>query len=476
MSLLVLLACLKRAPVSPLDGAVGEVGDCATWEDVYLARALNRQTNTVEHQGNSAELLVDGVQSFDRRIRLAAEADVLLVKTFIYADDEIGQLTTALLKQRAEAGAVVVLQVDIKGSISGLEDVVAAFDGGLPQLAGLEEAGVVVVYTNVPGQSKELEAWVSDRAEATEWSDRPKQRSLWNFDHFDHEKYWIAGTMNADGELVYEAILGGMNIASEYAYGGTNQTDDVSGRGGWRDLDVALRGPVVNDVVARYLDLLALNGPEALPFDAEVLNPPQPEAGTVKARFVWNQPAVLNERRIEQAVKTHVAHTPEGEIIRLSMAYFAPGPGLMRSFRASLRRGRRLAVITNSPISIDVPLVADASRSAYAQLLRVHPNAALYEWQPSPGHQTLHAKAASFGTCGPVMIGSANLDGQSSEHNSESVVFLQDPQLRAAFDAMFDADIDESLRITVGDIERASLWKRLKGRGIYRAGWYFLSL
>ncbi len=476
-------AAVDRAP-SAADWALAGQDDCAAWDSPRLARRLDRRTGSVERAGNRAELLVDGVASFARRLERAREADVILVKTFIFTGDEVGREIAELLSQRAREGAVVIVQYDIKGSIEGLPELLGMLDlspdsvwlGDKPLLAEMAAAGVVVVPTNVPrrARSRGLEELASEQTTALQWL-----TNIQNLDHYDHEKYWITGRFE-EGGLTYEAILGGMNIASEYAYGGTDRVDPETGRGGWRDTDVALAGPVVDDILERYFDVLEHNLGDPLPAGVRArLTPPQPEAGGARARFVWNQPALGNKRHIERLYRALVDATPEGGVVRLASAYFAPGWRVHRKLEGHLDEGR-LAVITNSPESIDVPLVTDAARARYRQLLRASPEAALFEWRARPdlGHQTLHSKVASFGDCGPALVGSANLDGLSSEHNSESVVVILDPDFRRDFDAMFEADLAPGAvsRVTAEKIERTPALKRAWQAVVLALGWRYLGL
>jgi len=474
------------APAADADWALGPADDCAAFDDPTLSQRLDQRTSSVERPGNRAELLVDGVSAFERRRVSAREADVILVKTFIFSEDDAGRNIARQLASRARAGAVVILQYDLKGSLAP-DELIGSVDlsPGMnwlrdkPMLAELVDAGVLVVPTNVPRREAPLAGQLKrgvierDRAAIT-----PLQRitGLVNFDHYDHEKYWLTGRFDAEGRLVYEAILGGMNLASEYAFGGTTKVDSVSGRAGWRDTDVALRGPVVNDIVARYLDVLDFNLETALPEALRAaLNPPQPEAGEARARFVWNQPALGNDRQVERLYRELVRATPAGGTVRLASAYFTPGRRLNRPLERHLEEGR-LAVVTNSPDSVDVALVTAASRARYESLLKQSTHAALFEWvsRPELGAATLHSKTASFGTCGPAIVGSANLDGQSSEHNSESVVMIRDPDFRREVDAMFDADLAASRRYTLEDVEATPRGTRIWQRIVYTLGWRWL--
>ncbi|MCB9744914.1 MAG: phosphatidylserine/phosphatidylglycerophosphate/cardiolipin synthase family protein [Alphaproteobacteria bacterium] len=317
-----------------------------------------------------------------------------------------------------------------------------------------------------------------DELAAEEGGERPPRVRV--APKFDHEKYWITGKRDADGALVLTAIMGGLNTASEYAYGGTPRVDAGTGRGGWRDTDVELRGPVVNDIVERYLRAAETHLGSRLEASVrERYNPPQAPAGEVQARFVWNHPRVNNQRRIEKAYQTLIRATPPGSPVAIATAYFAPGRRVGKPLAFALRRGTRVDVLTNSSDSIDVWFVSSASRFEYRRLARVGGDLGLHEWRPNEeaGLFTLHSKQASFGACGPVIVGSANLDAQSSEHNSESVVILRDPAFRASFDAMMQEDLSERRAVVLDpdEVNRPGLWKRFKEAVVYTTLWYWLS-
>lgn len=480
---LLLLACAAhraRAPETPA---------CDLPAGPALERRLDRRTDSELRQGNAVDLLVNGAESFPRRLALARDADLILVKTFIFEDDEIGRQVATLLAERAAAGATVVLQYDIKGSTRGMGELLDMADQSdqpewlreKPLFTRLRKAGVIVVPTNVPRSERGMERWLGARERARQdiaqvsWFSRVL--GVRNLGHFDHEKYWITGRRQPDGTVELSAILGGLNIASEYAYGGTPLTDPGTGRGGWRDTDVLVRGPAALDIYDRYCDLLSLNKRHP-GFDPAAWRSPQPAAGEAEVRFVWNQPAFGNRRSVERLYRTLIQSTPSGGQIHIESAYFTPGRFLREPLEDALRRDVKLSVLTNSPESVDVPLVVDASRSAYALLNRADPSAQLYEWIPQPGAglNTLHAKTASFGACGPVIIGSANLDGLSSERNSESVVLVRDPTLRAEHDAAMGQDFSPACATPVGEQVTDGSWLgvRVWRRFVYFVGWSWL--
>lgn len=486
LPLLLLGACAGRPSGAISEAAPPVVEDCAAWDDPRLTRRLDLLTGSVEREGNRAELLIDGVRAFARRYENSADAELIFVKTFIFYEDEAGEAVARLLSERARAGAEVWFQYDQKGSIRGPDDVqnmLAMADdeeqllGELPLVRQMREAGVHVIASNPVRRVKGIVRWgefVDDWSEA-----RAADRTVRILPRFDHEKYWITLNPTADGDRELRVILGGLNIASEYAYGGTPQKDAVTGRHGWRDTDIELRGPVTNDVVSRYLDLIEIHsGARLAPGERGRLNPAQGVKGAAKARFVWNHPILGNKRHIERLYNELIDATPDGAPIQIATAYFAPGRRVTRPLYRAARDGHPLTVITNSTESVDMWFVTSASRHEYRRLSRINPDLGLYEWLPQPeaGWFTLHSKQAAFGRCGPVIVGSANLDAQSSEHNSESVVAVRDAQLRSDFDQMFAADLSAGRvsRVDPAELDRVGPIERLKELTIYTLLWYWL--
>lgn len=481
----------RRPPVAPgpPDPTLGPPEDCAVWESASLQRALDRKTESTERRGNAVTLLDDATAAWARRVENTRDADLVLIKTFIWSDDEVGRAAEALLVERARAGAIVVVQYDFKGSMEGLGDLLAAWgaDGDapppdLPHMARLAAAGVHVVPTNVPRKASEVRRVVRETRDAHSGVDAStiaRFRSLDHLDHLDHEKYWITGKMGAGGQVELTAITGGRNIASEYAYGGTTRVDAGTGRGGWRDTDVEVRGPVVEDIVRRFFDGVELNRTLPVPgLVREQWQVPQTPVGDARVRFVWNQPALGTGRRVDRAYRLLLRDMPAPAIARVETAYFAPGPSLRREMARTLRRGGRLLVLTNSPGSTDMQIVAAASRAAYRQLLDTSPSVALYEWRARPdlGFATFHGKSASFGACGPVVVGSANLDGLSTRHNSESVLLVRDPAFRVAYDAMVERDLSEatSSPVSSGDLAASLYIEKAWALFVYTWLWSWL--
>lgn len=473
------LSALVNGPARAEDAARPPIENCAAWSARALERRLDRRTDSRELSGNAALLLVDGAAAWARRLELTADADLVLVKTFLWNDDEVGRATARLLAERARAGATVVVQYDFKANLpAGAVLGALLSDGDAPPtpevLRPLVEAGALVLPTNVPNRGRERRRTEQGAAREAPSTADAAAADRGPLTSFDHEKYWITGHLDGDG-LRLTAITGGLNVGSEYAYGGTPQVDGGTGRGGWRDTDVELRGPVVEALTQRFFAVAELNAAGGLPVGlAERWTLPQAEAGPAAVRFVWAQPRIGRSAHVERLYRVLTRATPEDGTITLETAYFAPTPATFRSLRGALEEGVQLRVLTNSRGSTDVSVVAAASLAAFEGLLRASPEAFFGRWQAAPGAETLHSKVASFGACGPAVVGSANLDGLSAKHNSESVVLIRDPSFRADFDAMIAADLGRAVPYTLDDAaERAWLARAWSGF-LYRAGWYWL--
>ena len=477
---LVLVACTHHAAStrtpSAGDAALAERDDHAAFTP--LEPRLDRVTGSVARAGNHVELLVDGQTSFAHRLAGARTAELILIKTFAFTDDETGRAVADLLIERARAGARVIVQYDAVGSIHDPSEVAPMLANGneKPIITRLRNAGIEVVAANAPAGKIELGELAGGLARTVFHPfehlgiaiDRTRR-----LEFHDHEKYWITGTTTPEG-FTLTAILGGMNIGSEYAFGGLSRADAVTGAHGWHDVDVEVRGPVVNDIVARYFDVMDDQlGRDHAPALRARWNAPQPPAGEARVRFVYNHPRFGNHHAIDELYAALVDAVPATGVIRFETAYFAPSERLRGRLRDALARGTRLAVISNLETNDTAP-VAEGTWFVYRALLELDGSAALYQRvaRPDLGGVMVHCKVASFGTHGPVIVGSANLDAQSGEHNSEDVLVIEDAALRRQFDAMFEQDYapDRASRVTLEILRQDSTWARFRQWAIFNLG------
>jgi len=175
---------------------------------------LDRETQSRNVSGNKVEMLFDGVNSFAERKKMIEGAkESICFQTFIFNSDETGWELANQLAAKAKEGVEVRVIYDALGS--GRAD---------PKMFEMMKAAGV----DVKAYGEKYKLWdINDR-----W----------------HEKHLIV-----DGRA---SIQGGMNIANEYALGGSGK--QIFSRGGkgseaWRDADMKLQGPAVADTMKAFV-------------------------------------------------------------------------------------------------------------------------------------------------------------------------------------------------------------------------------
>jgi cardiolipin synthase len=136
----------------------------------------------------------------------------------------------------------------------------------------------------------------------------------------------------------------------------------------------------------------------------------------------------------------------------ISTPYFVPSEPMLENLRATAYRGVDTTLIL--PARNDSMVVAAASRSYYATLLRAGVKICLYQ------DGLLHAKTLTID--GQLaLIGSANMDRRSFELNYENNILLSDRALTAALRQRQQSYIEQSVEVTAADIAAWSMRQRL---------------
>lgn len=464
--------------------------DSQRWyQNPRLSAIIDRETGSTVIGGNAIDLLINGSEAFARRYQNIESATFILVKTFIWTDDVEGRKLADTIAAKARAGIPVVIQFDFKGNIGSVADVEDMLSraslerpAGEPKvIADLRSAGAHILATNSAGRPLQVREWVNNSKRFFRDPGKALNRSLESlvlFDHVDHDKYFITG--HQGGEV--RAILGGLNIASEYALGGIpHVVDPKTERGGWRDTDIEVRGPIAGLVIDEFFKDMERHLGEPTPTSLEStirgLVNPNWQAGKVELRFVTNNPLFGEKKHMDRVFRILIQATPIKEAIFFSTPYFAPSKQLREAMKQHMARGGTVSVLTNSADSSDITIITDAGRYSARDLMK-NDRFRLYERIPRPdlGEQMLHQKVASFGSFGPMVIGSANLDAQSFVHNGEAVVVVQDVQLRSDFDAMVKSDLapDRARRISADELHNPTLLERLRQFSAGELAWYWL--
>jgi cardiolipin synthase len=235
-------------------------------------------------------------------------------------------------------------------------------------------------------------------------------------------------------------IIGGFNIADEYF--GTIES------GAWRDLGLLVEGESVASLAPYFDDLFRW-------------------ASTPGAR-IRRLRRILSRRSITDGPLHWLfggptrGLSPWGRAVRrdlraakmldLVVAYFAPGPALLRRSGNVARRGRvRLITAAKS----DNNATVGAARHTYWLLLKR--GVKVYEYQPTKMHTKL------FVLDQVVHIGSANFDMRSLYLNLEMMLRVDDVGFAEAMRRFVDGEVAQSVEITMeAHARRRTLFNRIR--------------
>lgn len=414
----------SRPNLSPVGTPVPVKGAFAS---TAFQASLDQATQSRSVPGNKVQLLFDGAQSFAERNKLIDSAkESICLQTFIFNSDDTGWDLANRLAAKAKEGVQVRVIYDAVGS--------GRADPKMFQM--MKDAGVDV------------------RAYGEKWK-------VWDLNDRWHEKHLIV-----DGKA---SVQGGMNIANEYAFGGSGRQVFSRGEVGadaWRDADVKLEGPAVADTMKAFVRNWNELGADVSEADKAKLFPrldPLPLGPSV--RVVQHNPEVkgldgtthqLYLKSIDAAQKS----------ITIENAYFLPPPDVRKALIAAAKRGVEVKVLTNSKQSNDMGFVSDAARYFYDDLLKA--GVKIYEKQGG----TLYSKTASFDGEFSI-VGSVNLNGRSKNTDAEVAVAVQDGGTAQQLDQRFASGLKEAVPVTMGELKREGFFTNLKQWALSTLAWTF---
>ena len=361
-----------------------------------LVTSIQSVTRTPLVAGNRVKLLIDGPRTYEAVLAAIEEArDHIHIETYIFADDEVGERFSAALVRKREQGVKVRIIYDAIGSLQSSE---AFFER-------LAERGIETVAFRPLNPSK-----------------------IWRVNNRDHRKLIIV-----DGSV---AFTGGINISSTYESASTSRPGPEAGvKEGWRDTHVEIRGPVVKQLQALFLETWTRLGRQADPV-APGLYPPLVETGEDLVQVVPSEGGDDSEFRIYEAYLTAIRKARDR--IWISMAYFAPNRELREALAAAPGRGVDVRIIV--PGFTDSGAIYHASRATYGELLEA--GVQIYEHNDA----LMHAKTAVIDGVWST-VGSCNIDPRSFVHNNELNAMIVGGEFARSMQRMFKTDLKNSERI-----------------------------
>lgn len=347
---------------------------------------------------------------------------------------------------------------------------------------------------------KTIKRKLLDITQILTWNPLTWQRDF-SFEVWDnrmHDKVFVV-----DGE---RAIIGGMNIANKYLYGGQS-------REGWHDTDVLIKGPGVHDITRYFLidwELTKLfRTPQSFPigkkrveflknvyrnneqsfswktlepnskglvtktihvpfvdnYDSAVYYPAQIELDgehTFDSRIIYDNSLVDRDPK-KNKYKSKISATARFLLanaeshIRAIAPYLTISAEMKKAWIAALKRGVKVQIITNSMVSHDLGNHAYYGASMdMLELMRA--GAELYEWI---GHSDLYRiekennceikdgwHGHTIHTKGIVfddqvtLLGSHNFNYRSEHHNNEIAVMVDSTHVAQEFSEIFARALD----------------------------------
>jgi len=236
-------------------------------------------------------------------------------------------------------------------------------------------------------------------------------------------------------------ITGGSGTSGKW--GGDGRTANH-----WRDTDVWVEGPVVEQLQGAFVENwleatgVALGGADYFPR-------PRESKGRVSAQAVRSSPAGGSSALYTMFL---LAMASAQRSIYITNPYFLPDDKMIDTVVQAAKRGVRVVLLL--PGAIDHNLVRQASRSELGRLLRA--NIEVYEYQPALLHAKTMVVDGRWAT-----VGSANLDPRSFSLNDEINLVVYDEAFAQRLERVFHDDLTRSKQVTYAAWKDRGLLGRL---------------
>lgn len=410
--------------------------------------SFDNLTNSQIRPHNQIQLLPSGAESFEVRWRLLEQArHSIHIATFSMMKDETTRRMEDVLHQKLKQGVEVRIILD---------EIVNRTTFAGPMIKRLRASGAIIhCYNGL------FEEWLPKPESLTPVKHVMRGIKLKLKRHY-HEKYMIV-----DG---VDVVLGGINWGDKYAYGGVKSF-------AWRDTDVWLRGPVVNDIQTQFLKDLtrylqwdhrtaedpgtypdfvnAQTIPTVADIQAQYADylPEQAHEGQVKVRYVAHKPYDDNDLPLTHAFLSLIANAEKS--IYWGCHGIRPPRIIMQYLAAAVERGVEVHLITNSQYSAQSLMVRGLLGWMYKECTKhyqglLEKGIRIYEWQLEGAFHSknflVDEKIAS--------VGSYNIARGSTYHHSESNIFVYDDDFATQVKNQFDQDISQCKEVFLEDISK----------------------
>ena len=355
-----------------------------------LIKQFTLQNWAFPFKDNTVDMFTDGYQMFHALLRDIAKADSHIhLDTYIFADDELGNLVADALIDKAKSGVEVrVIYDDV-----GCWKVDSAF------YERMREAGIDV-HSFMPVKFPAFTSKVNYR---------------------NHRKICVI-----DGRIGY---IGGMNIATRYT---------------WRDTHLRIQGAAVYGIQRAFLvdwyfvDRTLISNRKYYPSPLAPRSPllaPQlhPSPNNCLIQTVTSSPIAESPDIMQGYVRILLEAR---HYVYIETPYFLPTETVLSAMQTAVQAGVDVRLMV--PYRTDTRLVEWASSSYVRQAAEA--GIKVYLYQAGFNHSKILVSDDSLCTCG-----STNVDFRSFENNFEGNAFIYDATMAKRMRAIFEEDMTHCL-------------------------------
>jgi cardiolipin synthase A/B len=383
----------------------GAVRSSVMADDTKMKRVLETVLGRPITEGNQVEILRNGHEIFPSMLEAIGKAERSIeFLTFIYWTGNIGRIFAEAMAERAQAGVRVRVLLDAMGAWR--------LDTDIPEI--MSNAGCDVRWFRPVDSKDALHA-----------------------NNRTHRKVMV----------VDEAVgfTGGVGIADEW-------DGDARDEAEWRDTHFRVVGPALDGLRAAFLDNWAETGSDLIDYEVDQF-PIAPRDGSLDVQVVLGM-AEAGNSDIWNLFRVLI-DCAESEL-RIATAYFTPDDEIMDRLCDAANRGVRVQIMVPGPHA-DKRFVQVASEKEYDRLLGC--GIELHSFQPS----MLHAKIMLIDGIMSV-VGSANFNKRSTEHDDEVVMVVFDEGFTAELGRHYDEDLERCVDLDPDRWEDRGALQRLQER------------
>ncbi|GKS59624.1 cardiolipin synthase B [Nitrospira sp.] len=378
--------------------------------DPSLKKVLEGFTGAPISGDNKVDILLNGNETFPVLLdELRAAKQTITFEAFIFRRSAIGENIVTIFEERCRAGVRASILLDAHGSEE------------FPKDYGdrLKEAGCQLV------------------AEF-----RPK--TIWNLEKTNKRNH--RRVVVVDGRI---GITGGYGIDESWSGDGLT-------KGHWRETNVRLEGPVVQQLQEAFIEhwkeatTVVLGGDEYLAYAAVTIND-----GPVQAQIVRSSPTRDNYALYEVFLQAIMSAK---QSILISTPYLILDDQMKSALVEAVQRGVSIRVLVPSVIReawVEY-MVQETQREDFGALLDA--GIEIYEYAPA----LLHTKAMTIDGVWST-VGSMNFDNRSMALNDELNVIFYSATIATRVEEILEEDLTHSRIVSRESLEDRSWFGRIVG-------------